>query len=677
MEVVSVSQRHLQHLADHDLITATVALEVDEIVPERKFPREILLDGEVVKEIQEVLDQQIWMEEITDSTQFVENWNQWEEEIVSLGIKIRKRMDRERKRKNIRMQKELLAREKELDVILSTNEMGCERFFLEREISDLREEIRSIEAYRHDQAVKRSFTKQIKIHESALNSEFLSSAKPPRAEDKIAGLKDMDGQVKTSQEDLERISVEFYAKLYKDTGGRSKDELRRGLYRLCGNNLPRFSTYAREHLRKVPTLGEIQKAIKSAANGKAVGTDGIPNEFYKRFSDTMAPRLLKLALAIYQSGNCTGNQKKVKVAVIHKKGDRADMGNYRLISLLSHAMKIITSVFLNRINDVIDDVMPLQQNGFVKHRSIQDNVLNVLTAMKCATGGIVTLIDFKKAFDKMYHDYIKLILEETSCPSEFIRWVEVLRNETSGTVKINGKCSEGSFPIQRGVRQGDNISGAPFAIATIPLILGLEKCEGIRWNVGRGRFKINQSDYADDTAILSADEEDRQLAVEQIELFCSISGMELNYNKCIVISFGDKYEDREGPENDRMVWIKNTEVTKYLGYYIGANQATADTRTLDEKMYEIDELIERWRLKALSWKGKATVFSSLLASKLWYWIVATGNSKDVIKRMNVRLREVIDYDIVAMDTYTQSPGNGGFGILKVEAQVMRLKHKLS
>eukprot|EP01135_Chromosphaera_perkinsii_P008323 Nk52_evm2s1271 gene=Nk52_evmTU2s1271 len=129
--------------------------------------------------------------------------------------------------------------------------------------------------------------------------------------------------------------------------------------------------------------------------------------------------------------------------------------------------------------------------------------------------------------------------------------------------------------------------------------------------------------------------------------------MELNYNKCVVISFGDKYEVREGPGIDRMVWIKDTEVTKYLGHYIGANKILADTRTLDERMNDIDHIIERWRLKALSWKGKATVFSCLLASKLWYWIVTTGNSKEVIKRMTVRLKEIMDYDIVAMGAYTQ------------------------
>eukprot|EP01135_Chromosphaera_perkinsii_P006445 Nk52_evm8s503 gene=Nk52_evmTU8s503 len=79
---------------------------------------------------------------------------------------------------------------------------------------------------------------------------------------------------------------------------------------------------------------------------------------------------------------------------------------------------------------------------------------------------------------------------------------------------------------------------------------------------------------------------------------------------------------------------------------------------------DIDQIIDRWKLKSLSLKGKATVYSSLIASKIWYWIVATGNSKQVIKRMQTRLKEIMNYDIVALETITQAPKNGGFGILR-------------
>eukprot|EP01135_Chromosphaera_perkinsii_P007288 Nk52_evm1s751 gene=Nk52_evmTU1s751 len=246
VQIISVTQRHLQLLADHDLVTATVLLEENVIVPEKKFPREILKNVKVVEEIQKNLDRQLWMNELADCTQFVEKWSHWEEEMVNLGIKLKKRMDNERKGKNMIRQTELLAKEKELDSVLPSD-MGCERYYLERDISELREEIRTIEDQRHNQAMKRSFSKRIRIHESAFNSEFLGSAKAPRSEDKIAGLRDTDGYVKTNQEEMERISVEFYTNLYKDNGGRSREDMKTGLYRLCGSNLPSFSAYAREH----------------------------------------------------------------------------------------------------------------------------------------------------------------------------------------------------------------------------------------------------------------------------------------------------------------------------------------------------------------------------------------------------------------------------------------------
>eukprot|EP01135_Chromosphaera_perkinsii_P007498 Nk52_evm1s895 gene=Nk52_evmTU1s895 len=243
------------------------------------------------------------------------------------------------------------------------------------------------------------------------------------------------------------------------------------------------------------------------------------------------------------------------------------MGNYRPISLLSHVMKIITSIFLNRLNKVIDDIVPPQQNGFILGRNILDNVLNVLTAKNYAKGGIITLVDFKKAFDMMRHDYMELVLREVGCPEEFRKWIKVLRNETSGSVKINGSCSEATFSIDRGVRQGDPISGLLFAIATLPLIMGLERCRGISWKIGNHEFKLKQSDYADDTAIMSRDEEDRRKAVRCIEVFCDISGMELNYGKCIVIPFGNQYVELE-VGRDGMQWLKDTQCTKYLGHYI-------------------------------------------------------------------------------------------------------------
>eukprot|EP01135_Chromosphaera_perkinsii_P009784 Nk52_evm6s1892 gene=Nk52_evmTU6s1892 len=239
---------------------------------------------------------------------------------------------------------------------------------------------------------------------------------------------------------------------------------------------------------------------------------------------------------------------------------------------------------------------------------------------------------------------------------------------------LNLERSTAEFTIERGVRQGDPISGLLFAIATLPLILGLEKCKGVKFRARGGKFRIKQSCYADDTAILSKNERDRQRAVSKIRSFCAISGMKLNEAKCVVIPYGDQYvENVEG--RDGMLWLKDDQVTKYLGVFIGANQELADSRTLEDKLLEIDRLIERWRLKALSWKGKSTVFTFLLASKLWYWIIATGNSDDVIKKMKTRLKNFIDSSIVQGEALSLPAHHGGFEMINIETQVRKMKQK--
>eukprot|EP01135_Chromosphaera_perkinsii_P007052 Nk52_evm1s680 gene=Nk52_evmTU1s680 len=111
--------------------------------------------------------------------------------------------------------------------------------------------------------------------------------------------------------------------------------------------------------------------------------------------------------------------------------------------------------------------------------------------------------------------------------------------------------------------------------------------------------RIKQSDYADDIAIMSSNERDRRRAVRLIEKFCSISGMELNYGKCIVIPFGSKYALRR-ENTDGMQWLRKDKVTKCLGHYIGCKQRIADEKTRSEKMAQVDAILERWKVRKLS-----------------------------------------------------------------------------
>ena len=68
------------------------------------------------------------------------------------------------------------------------------------------------------------------------------------------------------------------------------------------------------------------------------------------------------------------------VTIFKKKGDRADCGNYRGISLLSVGGKVLARVILVRLlNHVADVVLPDAQCGFRKNHSTSDMTFCVKT----------------------------------------------------------------------------------------------------------------------------------------------------------------------------------------------------------------------------------------------------------------------------------------------------------
>ena len=72
-------------------------------------------------------------------------------------------------------------------------------------------------------------------------------------------------------------------------------------------------------------------AIRSLANGKAVGPDGIPVELFKialNGDPALRQRLLDIVTGIWRGGEVLQQQwKDVIIKVLHKKKDKTEYGN--------------------------------------------------------------------------------------------------------------------------------------------------------------------------------------------------------------------------------------------------------------------------------------------------------------------------------------------------------------
>ena len=90
------------------------------------------------------------------------------------------------------------------------------------------------------------------------------------------------------------------------------------------------------------TEEEIAIAMKAVANAKTVGPDGFPVELLQlglQQDRTILLELHRLTTLIWREGKVPQQWKDAVNTIFHEKGDKTECGNYRGISLVSHAGK--------------------------------------------------------------------------------------------------------------------------------------------------------------------------------------------------------------------------------------------------------------------------------------------------------------------------------------------------
>ena len=97
-----------------------------------------------------------------------------------------------------------------------------------------------------------------------------------------------------------------------------------------------------------PVVDETKKALRSMANNKAMGPDELPAELLKLgLSDSSHEILLAIdgiIVAVWMTEEVPQEWKYAIIKFIHKKKDRTECSNYRGLSLVAHAGKILLKI---------------------------------------------------------------------------------------------------------------------------------------------------------------------------------------------------------------------------------------------------------------------------------------------------------------------------------------------
>ncbi|XP_026084958.1 uncharacterized protein LOC113060279 [Carassius auratus] len=113
----------------------------------------------------------------------------------------------------------------------------------------------------------------------------------------------------------------------------------------------------REDMGEPPTLTEVHNAIRNLRNNKATGPDGIPVEILKEGGPRLWQHIHHLLINVWERAEFPSELRDAQIVTIFKKGDRAECGNYRGISLLSTTGKVLARVLANRLLPLSQEIL--------------------------------------------------------------------------------------------------------------------------------------------------------------------------------------------------------------------------------------------------------------------------------------------------------------------------------
>lgn len=197
---------------------------------------------------------------------------------------------------------------------------------------------------------------------------------------------------------------------------------------------------------KIPNKEEIEVEIKMLKNNKAPGEDSIISELLKNGGQKLIQEIWDLLKEIWKTEGIRQEWNLSIICPIYKKGDPMDVKNYRGISLLNTAYKILSNTLLNRLRPYANNIIGEYQSGFMSGRSTIDHIFTLKQVIEkyheFNRPLHLIFIDFKQAYDSVQRTEIWRSLKLLGVPSKLISMMKVSTEGARCAVKFGHEKSE-------------------------------------------------------------------------------------------------------------------------------------------------------------------------------------------------------------------------------------------
>lgn len=370
------------------------------------------------------------------------------------------------------------------------------------------------------------------------------------------------------------------------------------------------------------------------------GMDRITFHHWKSIWKKVAPKVCNLANFTFD-GNLHANAaiNTIMIKLIAKKSfsnKKPSINELRPISLTNTIVRLINFCLTQRMMPIFNRIIAYPQQAFLKSRSIHINIqLTRLLAKDISLNfkedkRNILMIDLRKAFDTLNHNYIQRILEHIKMPAKITKMIMQQCSGSHGHIMNSNKYFKTPIKFESGVRQGLPFSPLLFNLCLEPLINTLLlKLQGIhlkerlitslsRDSASRRQFNLVNTKilaFADDIVIFNNNFKETKHALAIVENFGEISQLRINFDKSQLLS------NRNSAEKLKQYLRKN--VSKTIPVHdIQINPVYLGIPILEinwpEKIKQLKNRINRILFLDLNIYERVTAFNTYIYSTIYY-----------------------------------------------------------
>ena len=329
------------------------------------------------------------------------------------------------------------------------------------------------------------------------------------------------------------------------------------------------------------TEEKLRREASKRKNWTAPGIDGIQNFWWKKFIPALKA-LAKAFTMIYEDTTMIPEWwPSGRTVLLPKTKNLSDEKNYRPITCLNTSYKILTGLVAKHMRQhaLVNEIWNEGQLGAV------EGVLGTMDQLimdRCIMEEVkqhhrnlaVAFYDYKKAYDKVHHDWMIRVYEWIGIPRNVIRLIEELMSKWKTRLEIwNGseKVTSRWIRILCGFLQGDSYSPVGFCISEIPVCILLQHSRGYRMGEPGNRVvKRTHSLFVDDLKVYQESHQALKIVNEIIVQASHDTGACYGASKCAEIIFKNgKMVKGEGLQvlEERMKTMDpdENEIYKFLG----------------------------------------------------------------------------------------------------------------